>query len=111
MSYELLLTRTATVIHRVPTGTTDKYNAPAWTETTVTVPCYVEPIGADEDTVARDTVTEALRGFFMPDLALSAHDIVVIEGTRYEVVAAPARDFNARTGEAHHREALLAEES
>lgn len=108
MSFTELLTRTAVIHRKVPSGSGD-YNAPAFTETTSSKPCYLEQLDRTEDASGRDTSAATHRAFFDPDVILSAIDTVVIDGTTYEVVGIPDIAFNARTGVAHHVEATLVE--
>jgi len=104
---ESLLTQTVTIKRRTA-STPDIYNQPTWTESSTDVPAYVEPIGATEAGVVG---VGTHRAFFKPDTAISAEDLVVVDGTPFEVLGIPGRQPNFLTGAIDHIEVYLVEVS
>lgn len=99
MSFDSLLTQTAIIKHRAQSGTADAYNTPAWVESATTAPTYVSSPSATEVGPAAVGMHRAL---FAPDVAIDADDLIVVDGTTYEVVGIPRKKWNPRAALSHH---------
>lgn len=69
--------------------------------------CRLEMSRSTEQTLDRETVTTIFRAFFMPEAAITAGDVVLIDDVEYRVDGDPLRRDGLRTQ--HHLEANLVE--
>jgi hypothetical protein len=70
-------------------------------------PCRLEMSQSKEQTLDRETVSTTFRAFFMPEAAITAGDVLVIDDVEYRVDGDPLRRDGLRTE--HHVEATLVE--
>lgn len=70
-------------------------------------PCRLEMSRSAEQTLDRESVTTSFRAFFMPEAAITAGDVVVIDDVEYRVDGDPLRRDGLRAE--HHLEANLVE--
>ena len=107
MSVLHLMNHVATVTRRTPAGV-DKYgNTTHTTQISGPHPCRIEQMSSKEHDVDRATVVTAFRGFFMPQAALTAGDVINANGKTYQVDGDPMVRDGMRS--AHHIEASLKE--
>lgn len=107
MITEAFLTQTVTIKRRVA-STPNVYNQPTWGESSTDVAAYVEPVGATEAGVVG---VGTHRAFFEPDTAITAEDLVVVDGIPFEVLGIPGKVPNPLTGASDHIEVYLVEVS
>lgn len=110
MSYEGLLTQTATITSRTQTGAEDDRNVPTWT-TSVThgVRCLIQQASSDEDNIDRETASQTATGFFAVGTELDVSDEIEVDGSIYEVIGPVDSEWQPRLSSVHHIEVKLRE--
>jgi hypothetical protein len=102
-----LLSQSATIVRRSPSGTTDDYGNDIPDETTEDVECYLEQRQRDEDDLSGE-VSESEYLLIVPaGTVLDTGDEVIVNELAYEMVGAPWEAWNARTGQVGHIEATV----
>lgn len=109
MTPDHLLTETATVTERTPTGSRDGYGNVLTANATRTAPCWHEPvlIATTENTVGGDIREETWTLFLPAGDPLAGTDAVTIDGVSFEVIGGPAPWRNPRTAEFVYVQATL----
>jgi len=102
-----LLNRAATVRTYAANGFDAYGNTTYATSDDGPYPCRLEMSRSTEQTLDRETVTTSVRAFFMPEAAITAGDVLIIDDVEYRVDGDPLRRDGLRTQ--HHLEANLVE--
>lgn len=107
MKPDHLLTETATITARSPSGARDSYGNVTLTAISRTADCYHEQNTADENTVGGDIREETWTLYVPTGDPLTSTDSVSVNGQSFEVIGQPWQTWNPRTSANGHVRATL----
>jgi hypothetical protein len=99
-----LANRPCTVTSRTPGDTRDAFNNPVNVETATTTVCYVEQLGATEDTTSGDVQSDRWLVVLPAGTSIDGGDVVTVDGMDLEVDGPPWPAYNPRTRTVAHVE-------